>query len=98
GYDPNDPNSDAGGVELDVLNAWRKDGIGGRQVVAFVKLDSKDVHQVRTAINLFGGIYTGFALPRSAQNQDVWTPVRGSGGAANAPKAPRSTGKKSESE
>lgn len=81
GYNPDDPNSDAGGVELDVLNAWRKDGIGGHQIVAFVAIDPHDLHQVRTAINIFGGIYTGFALPSSAQNQDVWTPVRGSRGA-----------------
>lgn len=81
GYNPDDPNSDAGGVELDVLNAWRKDGIGGHQIVAFVAIDPHDLHQVRSAINIFGGIYTGFALPNSAQNQDVWTPVRGSRGA-----------------
>jgi hypothetical protein len=81
GYKPSDPNSDQGGIELDVLNAWRKDGIGGRQIVAFVKLNPHNENEVRTAMFLFGGIYTGFALPESAQNQNVWTPVRGSRGA-----------------
>lgn len=81
GYSPKDPNTDQGGVELDVLNAWRKAGIGGRQIAAFVKLNPQNELEIKTAMALFGGIYTGFALPNSAQNQDVWTPVRGSGGA-----------------
>ena len=35
GYNPADPNSDAGGVELDVLNDWKKNGFAGHPLLAF---------------------------------------------------------------
>ena len=38
GYNPKDPGSDRGAVELDVLRSWRKTGVGGYKIAAFVAL------------------------------------------------------------
>jgi hypothetical protein len=39
GYNPADPSSDQGGVELDVLNAWRQQGFAGQSLDAYVAID-----------------------------------------------------------
>src|SRR5271157_3430243 len=82
GYNPADPTTDQGGVELDVLNAWRnnKFGFAGRKLDAFVAVHTGTEGQVisvnpadiRLAIWMFGGAYIGVELPLRAQNQDVW--------------------------
>jgi len=72
GYDPADPNTDQGGVEIDVLNYWRKCGCGGRKIGAYVAVDPKSKTLTRDAIWLLGGTYLGVSLPLSAQNQRVW--------------------------
>lgn len=41
GYSPADPSTDQGGVELDVLNAWRKSGVGGHKIGAYMALQVK---------------------------------------------------------
>lgn len=74
GYDPNDPSTDQGGVELDVLNYFRKVGLAGVKIRAFVALDPKSQEHVKQSVFLFGGCYIGLALPESAQNQGTtWT-------------------------
>jgi hypothetical protein len=79
GYLPADPdNTDNGGVMLDVLNFWRKTGIGGKQILAFAKVDVTNAVEVKSAINIFGGINIGVGLPISAQGQqNIWTVVPG---------------------
>ena len=72
GYNPSDPSTDQGGVELDVLNAWRQRGLAGHVVLAFADPPVADLKAVRQAIDLFGGVYIGLGLPVTAQNQDVW--------------------------
>lgn len=72
GYDPADPSTDHGGVELDVLNNWRKDGLAGHELLAFASVNPHIWLEVQQAINLFGGIYIGVALPMTAQTQEVW--------------------------
>ena len=77
GYNPADPGTDQGGVELDVLNDWRQQGFAGHQLDAFVAIDpapevGSPRSEVQTAIWLFGGAYIGVELPLRAQNQDVW--------------------------
>lgn len=72
GYDPNNPDSDEGGVELDVLNDWRQQGFSGHPLLAFADPDPQDTLHVQQAIALFGGLYIGLSLPISAQTQDVW--------------------------
>ena len=59
-------NADAGANMLDVLNYWRKTGIGGDKITAFVQLEPKNDNEARDAINIFGNCYIGVALPNFA--------------------------------
>ena len=73
GYDPHNAEAtDNGGVLLDVMNAWRRDGIGGSRIDAFVSVDHKNRNAVKLAIDLFGGLDIGLQLPVSAQTQSTW--------------------------
>jgi hypothetical protein len=78
GYSPNDPNSDKGGVMLDVLNYWKKNGFAGHTIDAYLSVDPKNQAEIKTALYHFGGLYKGLALPLSVQNATVWkAPVLG---------------------
>jgi len=79
GYNPADPATDQGGVELDVLNDWRQQGFAGEALDAYGAIElAQGPHptipmlEVMDAIWLFGGAYIGVELPISAQTQDVW--------------------------
>lgn len=72
GYDPATGVGDHGAVELDVLTYWRQQGIGGHPIRAFVAVPSIDLTLLRTAANLFGGLYVGVNLPAYAQGQSAW--------------------------
>lgn len=72
GYRIGDPSTDNGAQLLDVLNYWRKTGIGGHKIGAYVQLNIRDIEQIKAAINLFGGVYVGAMLPKAAQSQDIW--------------------------
>jgi hypothetical protein len=76
GYDPSDPSSDQGCNMLNALNYWRNTGIsiGGQknQIVAFAEVDLTNDAEVKAALWLFGGLFTGFEMPQSAQNADQW--------------------------
>lgn len=67
GYTPGDPNSDVGAVVLNVLKYWRKIGIAGHKILAFVSVDPKNHTEVKQAIQLFGNVYLGIGLPITAQ-------------------------------
>lgn len=41
GYRLGDPSTDAGGIELDVLNGWRQQGIGDHKIAAYMALQVK---------------------------------------------------------
>lgn len=88
GYDPADPNTDQGAYELDVLNYWRKHGVGSHKIKAFAALEPGNAGHVRDSVNLFGGAYIGIALPLTAESQvgKVWSVV------ANAPPDERAAG------
>ncbi len=75
GFDPNDPESDQGAVELDVLKHWRKNPFVGHKLDAFVSLNPQHTMETRQAIYYFGGAFIGLALPLTAQKQEVWTVV-----------------------
>lgn len=75
GYVPGNPDTDQGGVELDVLNKWKKLGFGGHSLLAFADPRVSNITEIRQSIALFGGVYIGINLPISAQNQDVWRVV-----------------------
>jgi hypothetical protein len=70
GFDPGPPTrNDNGAYMLDSLNHWRRRGVGGHKIAAFVAVDTGDLTQIHTAIALFGGVYVGFDLPASARTQ-----------------------------
>jgi len=75
GYVPGNANTDSGGVELDVLNYWQKQGFANISLLAFADPEPASLVEVRQSIAIFGGIYIGVALPITAQKQDVWDVV-----------------------
>ena len=82
GYVPGDSSTDNGGIELDVLNDWRRAGLAGHLLRGYASVRPSNLPEVCQAINLLGGVYIGISLPLSAQDQDVWdvtVPSDGSG-------------------
>ena len=77
GYVVGDPSTDNGGIELDVLNDWQKQGFAGHKLVAFADPLVSNLTQIQQSIALFGGVYIGVSLPITAQTQDVWDVVPG---------------------
>ena len=77
GYVPGDPSTDNGCVMLDVLKYWRKVGIGGHKIAAFMSINPGDLRAIAQAIYLFGNIYVGVQLPISAQGRNAWTVRKG---------------------
>ena len=75
GYVPGNPSTDNGGVELDVLNDFQKNGFAGHKLLAFVDPKPANLMEIRQSISLFGGVYIGLSLPLTAQSQDVWDVV-----------------------
>lgn len=75
GYNPKDPNTDQGAVEIDVLKSWRKTPFDGHKLAAFVAVNPQKIDEVKQAIYYFGGAYLGLALPVTAQDQDIWDVV-----------------------
>lgn len=84
GYTPDDPSTDQGGIELDVLNAWKKYGFSGHSLIGYADPSVSNIVEVRTAINLFGGVYIGMNVPNFVmQNPNpgtVWDVVSDDGG------------------
>lgn len=83
--------TDDGRVELDVLNYWRNTGIGmwnkdgtaaaPDKIEAYAAVDPQDRLAMKAAIYLFGGVYVGIDLPKTAQKQLTWKVVSGPGSA-----------------
>lgn len=86
GYVPGDPSTDQGGVELDVLNDWKKNTHGffvQHPLLAFADPAVQNLEEIRQAINLFGGVYIGMEVPNfmmSAEPSDVLDVVANDGG------------------
>ena len=84
GYVLGNPSTDNGGVELNVLNDFRKNGLGDHQLSSFVSLDQFNLAHIQTGIYLFGLAYIGFSVPQSAMDQNaagqVWDCVPNDGG------------------
>jgi len=77
GYVPGNPNTDNGGIELDVLNDWQKSqtGFAGNALLAFADPKPANMVEIQQSIALFGGVYIGLSLPLTAQTQEVWDVV-----------------------
>src|ERR1700688_1532493 len=85
GYNPTTGANDNGAQELDVLNYWRQQGIGGHKIQAYIALEPANHVHVMDAVWIFGGCYIGLALPKSAQaqtsNKKIWSvPASGTTG------------------
>ena len=74
------PETDWGATALDLLKHWRTTGIGGHRILAFAEIDPRDHATLMHAINLFGGVYVGFQLPRSTETESIWADTRGKPG------------------
>ena len=59
GYVPGDPSTDNGGVELDVLSDWKKNGFSGHLLTAYADPAVSNLTEIRQAIHLFLGLYIG---------------------------------------
>jgi hypothetical protein len=75
GYNPKNPSTDGGGVELDVLTKWQKTSFDNHKLIAFADPSHTDLSEIRQAINLFGGVYIGLNLPNTAKTQEIWDVV-----------------------
>lgn len=68
--------TDTGRNEIDVLNYWRHHGIGeSHKISAYASIDPDRLDLIEAAIWLFGGVYTGISLPKTAQGQTIWDVV-----------------------
>lgn len=72
GWHPTVPGSDRGTQLLDALADWRKIGLAGHTIGAFVQVDVTNQLELEAAINLFGGLYAGVQLPIAAKTQTLW--------------------------
>lgn len=68
GYNPDDPSTDQGGVEQDVLAYWLNQGIpllnlGVNNLSAFYEVDPRNLNDVRWTINDCGFSYIGIDVP-----------------------------------
>jgi hypothetical protein len=61
-YNVLSPN-DTGCYMLDVLNYWKKTGIGPDKLEAFIETSTADLTQAKLAIDYFGSLYIGMSLP-----------------------------------
>lgn len=82
GYNPATGANDNGAAEQDVLNYWRKTGIGGHKILAFAQLeDLENLAMAKQAVDLFGSLYIGLEVPDTAMQQfdngEPWDAVRG---------------------
>ena len=76
GFNQNDPSTDNGAVELDVLNYCRQNDVCGSRIVsAYADIDvhkpKVTIEQICQSINLFGGIYVGASIYQSAMNEFI---------------------------
>jgi hypothetical protein len=72
-YNPKNPSSDRGAVEINVLNYWLANPVAGNQLSAFCALEPNNHQEVQDAVFIFGNCYIGLQMPVSAQTQTVWT-------------------------
>ena len=71
GYVPGNSQTDQGCVIQDVLNDWRKTGIGTptHQILAFLQVDHTNMAELKACTWLFLGVTLGVNLPQSALDQ-----------------------------
>jgi len=76
GYDPKTGANDNGTNPEDALRYYTQKPLGDQgRIVAWGEVDRHQITEVRQALQIFGGVYTALALPKSAQAQvgDIWS-------------------------
>lgn len=68
GFDPDEPGTDNGAVPLDALKYFSRKGI----ILGYGRVDPRNAAHVAAAMQLFGGLYTGWDLPTAWQTAEVW--------------------------
>jgi len=75
GYDPTNPATDNGCVELNVLNYFQNNGImvasQNYKLDKFVSLTPTDLTQIKSAVYHLGNCYIGLNLPNSAMQTNL---------------------------
>ena len=61
--------ADTGLVERQVLQTWMKEGIFGNKISAYAPVNIKNRAEMQAAIYLFGSVYLGVEMPKSAEQQ-----------------------------
>lgn len=70
GYDPQTGQPDNGMDETDVLDDWKTGaGLFGTTLVDYATVDPTNIQHIQQTIWVYGGIYLGLMLPRSAEQQ-----------------------------
>jgi hypothetical protein len=66
---------DTGRYMIDVLNEWRKNGLNGRRIRAFLKLNPSRLEQlVKVGVWQLDGVYLGLRIPQNLNlNAAHWT-------------------------
>lgn len=76
-YDPKNPATDQGCVELNVLNYFQSHGImAGSNLLAlsnFVNVQHDDLNQIKSSIVNLGNCYLGYNLPSNALQTVLWS-------------------------
>lgn len=71
---------DSGLIEANVLRHWRRFGLAGHKIDAYVPVDPKDPEGIKQGTWLFGGLYVGISVPSAANAQftagEPWTVIR----------------------
>ena len=73
GFRRDDPSTDNGANMLRVAFQWLTMPIMGRTIKSFATVDMRRPDLVAAAAYLFGGVWTGWALPTAWQGADEWT-------------------------
>lgn len=63
---------DEGSTCLFVLNTWRKWGIASDKLGAYVSIDPHNLNHIKLAVWMFGAVYVGIALPKTARTTETW--------------------------
>ena len=72
GYVLGDESTDNGGIEIAVMNAWRRKQINAFRLEMFADPNPTNLGEVKQAIHLFGAMNIGIALPVSVQGASTW--------------------------
>ena len=62
-YNPANPKSDRGAVEINVLNYWLGKPVVGNKLSAFCSLEPQNHQEIQDAVYIFGNCYIGLQMP-----------------------------------